>query len=226
MAAVFFDIDKTLVATNTAIAIVRYYLGTGFFGISLIFWALVYKLLYAFDLVNPAKMMQKGLEPFIGRSRSEVQVELREVYELFIKNSFYAQALECIQAHIKHGDRVILLTSTSWDIAGPIANCLDLDYIASGAELENGCYTARMLKPIPYGEGKLVLAQQFCHTHQFRLEEAFFYTDSHSDLPLLLRVGHPICVNPDIRLRRKARQNGWRIMEFDEVVSCTHFKNM
>jgi len=40
---------------------------------------------------------------------------------------------------------------------------------------------------------------------------SYFYTDSYSDLPMLERVGHPRVINPDPRLRRRARVRGWEV---------------
>ena len=45
----------------------------------------------------------------------------------------------------------------------------------------------------------------------FDLDDAIFYTDSHTDLPLLERVREAVCVNPDRKLRRVAERKGWRI---------------
>jgi ribosome-binding factor A len=48
----------------------------------------------------------------------------------------------------------------------------------------------------------------------FRLDEAIFYTDSYTDLPLLLAVAEPVVVNPDPRLRREARLRGWPVLRW------------
>ena len=46
------------------------------------------------------------------------------------------------------------------------------------------------------------------------LEASTFYTDSHTDLPMLLRVGRPVVVNPDPRLAWEATRRDWPVMEF------------
>ena len=45
----------------------------------------------------------------------------------------------------------------------------------------------------------------------FSLGDATFYSDSYTDMPLLLAVGEPIVVNPDARLRREAARRKWRV---------------
>ena len=34
---------------------------------------------------------------------------------------------------------------------------------------------------------------------------------------MLAAVGHPVAVNPDSRLRRVAREEGWEIMRFEQL---------
>jgi hypothetical protein len=46
------------------------------------------------------------------------------------------------------------------------------------------------------------------------LAQCYAYSDSASDLPMLRAVGHPVAVNPDKRLEREARRNGWPIVHF------------
>ena len=48
----------------------------------------------------------------------------------------------------------------------------------------------------------------------FRIDEATFYSDSLTDLPLLERVKEPIAVNPDPRLARVAVRRGWAIQHW------------
>jgi phosphoserine phosphatase len=48
------------------------------------------------------------------------------------------------------------------------------------------------------------------------LTACWAYSDSHTDLPFLEAVGHPVAVNPDRALRRIARERGWPILRFRE----------
>jgi 3-deoxy-D-manno-octulosonate 8-phosphate phosphatase KdsC-like HAD superfamily phosphatase len=46
------------------------------------------------------------------------------------------------------------------------------------------------------------------------LTQCSAYSDSANDLPMLTTVGHPVAVNPDAKLKRIARENGWDIRDF------------
>ncbi|MGD8627079.1 MAG: haloacid dehalogenase-like hydrolase, partial [Anaerolineae bacterium] len=78
----------------------------------------------------------------------------------------------------------------------------------------DGRLTGEIEPPPCYGQGKVVWAERFAREHAVDLSASYFYTDSISDLPLLERVGQPVAVNPDPRLRRLARARGWQITRF------------
>ena len=50
----------------------------------------------------------------------------------------------------------------------------------------------------------------------YDLNQCYAYSDSASDLPMLEAVGHPVAVNPDAKLERHARRNGWPIVIFSQ----------
>jgi len=217
MRAVFMDVDKTLVKGSTGVMAVKYFIKKRAIGLDMLFWSIVYSILHYFNIVDHRKVVERGLKAFVGKLRSEIRPEIQEVFEQYIKKSFYMEALALIEEHRQMGDKVVLLTTTSFDIAEVIANHLGIEYIATVAIIENGRYTDRFVEPIPYEEGKLECARIYCHENGFELKDAFFYTDSHADLPLLEKAGHPRVVNPDIRLARVAKKRGWEILRFERV---------
>lgn len=219
MTVVFFDLDKTLTRFPTATLLVKYYLRQGKIGLPTLFWTVVYSGLYFLDAVDHQAMLRRGLSPFVGRSRREVLVDVHQALDEYIWPSFYRDGLRLLRAHQQRGDRVVLLTSTTWDLAEPIARALGIDYFATTAEVRDDRYVDRLLEPIPYGQGKLTCARQYCAAHDAALADAYFYTDSHSDLPLLEAVGHPRVVNPDIRLFAHAQRMGWPLIRFVATVN-------
>ena len=217
MRAVFIDVFNTLVKGSTAVMAVKYYFRRRAFGLGMVFWSLLYSILHYFNVVNHRRVIERGLKPFVGRLRSDSRPEIREVFEQYIKKSFYMEALALIEEHRQIGDKIVLLTTTSFDIAEVIAEHLGIEYIATVAVIEDGRYTDRFVEPIPYEEGKLECAGIYCRENGFELETAYFYTDSHADLPLLEKVGNPRVVNPDIRLARVAKKRGWKILRFERT---------
>ena len=45
------------------------------------------------------------------------------------------------------------------------------------------------------------------------LQDSWFYSDSHNDLPLLNRVARPVAVDPDDILHQHALEHDWRIID-------------
>ncbi len=218
MKIVFVDVDKTLVAKSTAILALKYFVKRGYAGWKLIILSIVFSILHYLNLADPKRMVQLGLEPFVGHSHSKIKRDMDIVFERHIQPLIYCDALDAINKHKNDGDLVLLLTSTSFDLAAPIARYLDIDYIAAEAVIENDTYTAIVVDPIPYGEGKLEHARRVCEEKGVGLEDCYFYTDSSSDMPLLEKVGHPKIVNPDPRLLREAKKRDWEILRFEKTL--------
>ena len=47
---------------------------------------------------------------------------------------------------------------------------------------------------------------------QQSLDDSWFYSDSHNDLPLLELVDNPVAVDPDEMLGREANNRGWPVI--------------
>ena len=66
-----------------------------------------------------------------------------------------------------------------------------------------------------HAENKATCIRELAEKRGFDLAECTAYSDSHTDLPFLEAVGHPVVVNPDRQLRRIAGEREWPILEFD-----------
>jgi len=88
------------------------------------------------------------------------------------------------------------------------------DIICTRVEVKDGMLTGRIIKPLCYGEGKKMYAQQWASRNGIDLAESYFYTDSYFDIALMKAVGHPVATNPDMRLKKAAVQYNWPVLEF------------
>ncbi|HMI93633.1 MAG TPA: HAD family phosphatase, partial [Polyangiales bacterium] len=105
-----------------------------------------------------------------------------------------------------------IVTGATRYAARPLADELGIEHvIATELEVADGLFTGKVMRPMSYGTGKVVLTERLASEHGLSLDDATFYSDSITDLPLLERVGKPVAINPDARLRRVARKRGWRI---------------
>jgi HAD superfamily hydrolase (TIGR01490 family) len=118
--------------------------------------------------------------------------------------------------HQAQGHILGIVSASTQYAVGPLAAHLGIpgQYVSTHVESQDSRLSGRIVPPLCYGEGKVVWAERFAAKHGADLSASYFYTDSVTDLPLLERVGHPVAVNPDPKLRRLAKQRGWPIEIF------------
>ena len=86
------------------------------------------------------------------------------------------------------------------------------DCICTSLEAHNGVLTGRLAGKYCYGAEKLNRVILYCASSRISLEYAFYYADAAADLPVLDKVGFPMCVTPARRLKRVARLRGWPVL--------------
>jgi HAD superfamily hydrolase (TIGR01490 family) len=122
-----------------------------------------------------------------------------------------AQAL--IDEHRFRGHLPVIITATSRFITGPIAELFGVEQLlATDPEVVDGRYTGGISDIPCFQEGKVRKLSGWLETHRQTLENSWFYSDSHNDLPLLEKVTHPVAVDPDEILRRHAAEYGWPVI--------------
>ena len=124
--------------------------------------------------------------------------------------------------HRENGVRVIICTS-SWQYAARYAAALfgletdDENIISSVMEEDaRGVLTGRVAT-VAYGDGKYRVTKKWADANGVDLKDCYFYSDSMSDVLLLEKVGHPVVVNPDPRLRKHAETRGWPIEDWGKA---------
>ena len=76
----------------------------------------------------------------------------------------------------------------------------------------DGRYTGEPRGVPSYHAGKVTRLNRWLAQRDISLDGAFFYSDSHNDLPLLEIVDNPVAVDPDDRLHARAVEQGWPII--------------
>ncbi|MFQ5545238.1 MAG: HAD family hydrolase [Acidiferrobacterales bacterium] len=124
------------------------------------------------------------------------------------------RARNLVDKHRQAGDTLVIITSTMDFITQPIAQEFGIEYlIASQAEILNGRFTGNVVGTPCYRHGKVERLQTWVTEHGESMAGSWFYSDSHTDLPLLNAVDNPVAVNPDETLRAEAQARGWRIID-------------
>lgn len=123
------------------------------------------------------------------------------------------KADELLNSHRERGHTLMIITATNRFVTEPIADALGIDHlIATEPEMVNGRYTGGIAGTPSFQDGKVARLNDWLAATGESLGGAWFYSDSHNDLPLLEKVDNPIAVDPDPKLEEYARNQGWDVM--------------
>jgi HAD superfamily hydrolase (TIGR01490 family) len=123
------------------------------------------------------------------------------------------RAQELLQLHRDRGDHLLIITATNRFITEPIARSMGInDLIASDVEIIDGRYTGQPCGIPSYAEGKVQRLKLWLQHKPLNLQDSWFYSDSHNDIPLLELVDNAVAVDPDTALEQLAKERGWPVM--------------
>jgi fatty acyl-CoA reductase len=216
-ALAIFDLDGTIMSTN----VIEQYL-----------WARLPELSRIQQLAEVGQVMRR-LPSYLRAEQRDRGTFLRAVYrryrgadlaglERFVDTSMSPQilnrlspdAVRRIREHRAAGHTTILITGVVRPLTRPIQPLFDVIVAADLAVDEEGRCTGFLTGPPVVGESRAAWLKHYAAQQGLDLDRSFAYADSHSDLPMLETVGHPVAVSPDIALMRAANRNQWSVVEW------------
>lgn len=211
--AALFDMDRTLIKKDSAALYTRYRRDIGEASLKDMaqvgWWAFQYTL----GVIDAPRVAKKALEHFRGLDEKKLAESCRAWFKDYVLEHVQPAGREAVERHRKQGDYLAIVTGATIYAARPLADELGIETVLCSevAVDTDGRLTGETVDPLCYGEGKVVRSLRIAEQAGFKLEDATFYSDSITDVPLLAAVGTPIVVNPDRRLRREAARRGWRV---------------
>jgi HAD superfamily hydrolase (TIGR01490 family) len=210
--AAFFDMDKTLVRGNTGVLYAKWRYRRGESNALDMMRVAWWSAQYAAGIVDAGAVSRYAASTLRGIDEAAFAEQCREWFAEMVLPLVAPVAPEVVEKHREAGDVLVILTGSTPYAAGPLGERLGIPHVlASRLEVRAGAFTGRVDPPLCFGMGKVQRAEEFAAQHDVDLSESSFYTDSISDLPMLMRVGTPVVVNPDPRLARTARKRGWPV---------------
>lgn len=211
-----FDMDRTLLSRETASMYVRYQREIGEATTGDLLRTLGWVAQYTIGTLEMEKVAARALRTLEGVPEMVVAARCDDWFRRSVEPFVTDGGRLAVAAHLAAGDTCAIVTGASVYVSRPLARLLDIPHVVSSVfEVdERSIFTGRPEMPLCFGAGKLERAKRLAEEVGLPLQQATFYTDSHSDLPLLEAVDEPVAVNPDPRLDRIARERGWRVVRW------------
>jgi HAD superfamily hydrolase (TIGR01490 family) len=224
VSAAFFDLDKTVIAKSSTLAFGKPFYKGGLVNKQAVlrssFAQFVY-LLQGADEDTMDRMRDYLAAMCAGWRVEQVRAIVAETLHDLIEPLVYEEALALFEEHRRAGREVVLVSSSGEEVVGPIGEMLGVDrVIATHMVVEDGAYTGEIAF-YAYGENKALAIRELAAAQRWDLADCYAYSDSHTDVPLLAEVGHPVAVNPDKQLRKEAAERGWPVRDFVRPVRAS-----
>lgn len=214
--AAFFDMDNTVLSESSGRLYLKYLRQTGSFPVWR--WAVImrYAAAYALGRCDFPHLMSR-LIIYVSDENEAATWELSERWYRDMLSHYVAPgARDRIAWHREQGHHVAIVSAATTYAVRMVAEDLGCGdaFLATRLEVIDGRFTGAVIEPACYGIGKVTLTLSYAAKRDIDLSRSFFYSDSHSDLPLLEAVGHPVAVNPNRKLARIARRRSWPVERF------------
>lgn len=218
MSIAFFDLDRTLLAVNSGTLWVRAERRLGYLGRREALRASGWLLRYHLGFADIATAVRAAIASLEGTDEAAIRARTRAFYRREVRDRVRPGAHEALAEHRRVGEPCVLLTTSSNYLSSLVSDDLGLDdYLCNRFEVDAaGIFTGRPVEPLCFGAGKVEVAQRYADARGVTLADCAFYSDSHSDLPMLEAVGRPVAVNPDPRLRRVSMARGWSVVDWGQ----------
>jgi len=228
-AAVFVDLDRTLLAGASGVALGDAMRSEGLFDgrMRLPGERFFYEIYDAVGESLPFMAMVRAAVRFVRGWPVDAVRRAGEVAAPHLLELLQPYATEVLADHRRAGHRLVLATTSPVDLVTPFARLLGLDeVIATRYHHVDGRYSGRIEGEFVWGVGKLSAVRRFAVEHGIDMGASHAYSDSVFDVPLLRSVGHPHAVHPDVRLRMVAALARWPVEQWDRPPGVTKVAGM
>ena len=218
-AVAFFDLDRTLIAGYSILAVARETAQQGARHGRLRQATKVAQAIAKHRIFssggNYHRLVKRTSKALTGVSEAALREIGEQAYRKHLAKSLYREAVALVEAHRAAGHKLAIISAASRYQIEPVARVLGIDEIhCTRLEVVDGRFTGQVIAPMCFGEGKVLAAQRSARKHKATMDNCWFYSDSSDDLPLLRKVGHPVAVNPSDKLGAHARTKQWPQLSF------------
>jgi putative phosphoserine phosphatase/1-acylglycerol-3-phosphate O-acyltransferase len=211
----FFDFDGTVIAGYSVMAFIKEQIRRGHLSPREL--AELLSAMASFGLGNLGfSALMLAASQFLRGIREDSYANFgEELFESHIARLIYPESRALVQAHLKKGHTVAIITSATPYQVRPSARELGIENVlCTELEVEDGVFTGAVVQPPCFGPGKVSAAESLAEQCGADLDKSFFYSDSYDDIELLERVGNPRPLNPSSKLLAVSERRGWPVRRF------------
>jgi len=211
----FFDLDQTLFAGFSATSFTRDQFTSGRLSPKDLTDSVRATLSFAFGRTGFSTFVSATSAVYRGMAESVLEDAGQRTFEKHLATQIYPESRALVRAHQEMGHTVAIITSATRYQAEPVARELGIEHLLyTQLGVENGILTGKVVRPTCYGEGKATAGRSLASKYDLDLDESYFYSDSHEDLPLFEIVGHPRPLNPNRKLAQISKERKWPVRRF------------
>jgi len=178
---------------------------------------------YRKGTLNIVDFLNFALQPLAANELEMLYRWRDEFIDEKIKSIMLPPAQALIAKHREAGDTLLVITATNRFVTEPIVRLFGIEHLlATTPEMVDGRYTGRFTGIPCFQEGKVKQLESWLRKANQSLAGSWFYSDSHNDLPLLMRVDNAVAVDPDETLEQLATEHGWPIISLREATCPEH----
>jgi HAD superfamily hydrolase (TIGR01490 family) len=218
--AAFFDLDRTLIAGSSAFALATAARKMKMMPTHELLRDALTAATFKFRGDHDTGAADNARDRVLGFIRGQRQDDLAALNESVLPvllGKIRPEARRLVDMHRHAGRATYIVSAAPQEIVEPLAASLGMaGAIGTRGKVDDGVYTGELDGPFVYGHGKVEAIEGIARWDGLDLNQCYAYSDSSSDLPMLSAVGHPVAVNPDSKLERHARMNGWPVVVFSE----------
>jgi HAD superfamily hydrolase (TIGR01490 family) len=208
----FFDLDRTIIKAVSGKSLARGAWKHGLMKRSDLVQAIYLSIVYKLGFIDPLKIVTRMAGWVRGLSEDTLETLCSEVFDDVLLPSLHQEAIAEIKMHKDKNAKVVILSSSLTPVCRKASAYLGMDdFLCSRLEIADGYLTGLPAGRLCFGEEKLVRLRKYCELNNSSIDSAWYYADANSDIPALNTVGTPVCINPENKLARIAREKGWKI---------------
>jgi putative phosphoserine phosphatase/1-acylglycerol-3-phosphate O-acyltransferase len=192
----FFDFDGTVISGYSVTAFIKEQIRRGHLSPRELVELLSAMTSFGLGDVGFSAMMVAASQFLRGIREDSYANFGEELFESHIARLIYPESRALIEAHLKKGHTVAIISSATPYQVRPAARELGVENVlCTELEVKDGVFTGAVIQPTCFGQGKVTAAEVLGERFGADLDQSYFYSDSYDDIQLLERVGNPRPLN-------------------------------